>query len=163
MNQPDPILEVAFGMLGLVLVMFVHGAGIRLINRHYSAAWVKVRPVTAHWRINLLLAVVITAFAVVHLVETLIWAVPIHRLGILPTLRDSFYYVLESYTTLGDGTVALPEPWRLVGPMIAMSGLFTFGWTGSVLVGIMNQFSELDRQRARRHQGIGQPGDDGHA
>ena len=30
-----------------------------------------------------------------------------------------------------------------------MSGLFTFGWTGSVLVSIMTEFGRLDRSRAR--------------
>jgi hypothetical protein len=33
-----------------------------------------------------------------------------------------------------------------------MSGLFTFGWTGSVLVGIMTEFGQLDRNRARRRE-----------
>ena len=49
-------------------------------------------------------------------------------------MRDSYYFVLESYTTLGEGNVTLPDRWRLLGPIIGMSGLFTFGWTGSVLV-----------------------------
>ncbi len=92
------------------------------------------------------------AFAVTHLVETLIWAVPIHRLGMIPDLRNAYYYVLESYTTLGEGAVSLPDQWQLIGPIIAMSGLFTFGWTGSVLVGIMTEYGQLDRSRARRRQ-----------
>ena len=29
-----------------------------------------------------------------------------------------------------------------------MSGLFTFGWTGSVLVSIMNEFGKLDTAQA---------------
>jgi hypothetical protein len=56
--------------------------------------------------------------------------------------------VLESYTTLGEGSVELPERWRLIGPIIAISGLFTFGWTGSLLVSIMTDFNKLDRDRA---------------
>jgi hypothetical protein len=28
-----------------------------------------------------------------------------------------------------------------------MAGLFTFGWTGSVLVGIMSEFGRWDRNR----------------
>jgi hypothetical protein len=41
-----------------------------------------------------------------------------------------------------------------------MSGLFTFGWTGSVLVGIMTEFGQLDRNRARkREKAEGAPGD----
>jgi hypothetical protein len=154
LNNPSPLLEVAIGTVGLVVVMFFHGIGVRFINRHYSSHWVRVDATTPHWRVNLLLAAVIMAFALVHLVETLIWAVPIHRMGMIPNLRDAYYYVLESYTTLGEGSVSLPEPWRLVGPIIAMSGLFTFGWTGSVLVGIMTEYSQLDRSRARRRQKV---------
>lgn len=58
--------------------------------------------------------------------------------------------MLESYTTLGEGSVTLPERWRLIGPIIAMSGLFTFGWTGSVLVNVMTEFGKLDRGQARK-------------
>jgi hypothetical protein len=159
LTDPSPVLEVVIGTIGLVVVMFFHGLGLRFINRRYSAVWVRVGADTPHWRVNLLLAGVIAAFAVVHLVETLIWAVPMQRLGIIPNLRDSYYFVLESYTTLGEGPVTLPAQWRLVGPMIAMSGLFTFGWTGSVLVGVMTEYSRLDRSRARRAE-QGQAGTD---
>ena len=41
--------------------------------------------------------------SLLHLVETLLWAVPITGDGIIPSLRDSYYFVLESYTTLGEG------------------------------------------------------------
>ena len=70
----------------------------------------------------------------------------------IPSLRDSYFFVLESYTTLGGGNVALPDQWRLVGPMIGMSGIFTFGWTGSVLVTIMNELGKLDRTQATKDQ-----------
>jgi hypothetical protein len=30
-----------------------------------------------------------------------------------------------------------------------MSGLFTFGWAGSVLVSVMTEFGKLDRARAK--------------
>ena len=36
-------------------------------------------------------------------------------------MRDSYYYVLENYTTLYEGAVSLPDRWRLIGPIIAMS------------------------------------------
>ena len=97
-----------------------------------------------------MLATAIAALSLLHFLETLLWAVPIQAPGMIPSLRDSYYFVLESYTTLGEGTVQLPDQWRLIGPIIAMSGLFTFGWTGSVLVSIMTEFGKLDRSRARR-------------
>ena len=42
----------------------------------------------------------------------------------------------------------MPETWRLAGPMIAISGLFTFSWTGSVLVYVMTEIG-------RRHTKVG--------
>ena len=75
---------------------------------------------------------------------------PISRAGIIPSLRDSYYFVLDRYTTLGEDGLKLGERWRLIGPIIAMSGLFTFGWTGSVLVSIMGELGRLDRVRARK-------------
>jgi hypothetical protein len=158
LENPSPILELIAGTVGLIVIIFVHGVGIRMINRRFNDAWVRMTPSTAHWRVNLLLVVVIGALAILHLLETMIWAAPLHSLGVIPSLRDSYYYVLESYTTLGEGNVALPDAWRLVGPIIAMSGLFTVGWTGSVLVSIMTDSGRLDRQRAeRRRRGDREP------
>jgi hypothetical protein len=147
-----PILEVVFGTAVLIAIIIIHGTALRFINRWFSTSWVRVTPESSHWRVNALLAVVIGAFTLVHLAETLIWSLPIYGLGMLSNMRDSYFFVLESYTTLGEGNVALPDQWRLVGPMIGMSGLFTFGWTGSVLVSIMNEFGKLDRTQAHAQE-----------
>jgi hypothetical protein len=134
----------------VIAIIIVHGVGIRTINQRFSKSWVHVSNTTPHWRVNLLLAVTIGSLAVLHFVETLLWAAPVSLMGLIPSMRDSYYFVLESYTTLGEGTVRLPDGWRLIGPIMAMSGLFTFGWTGSVLVSIMTEFGKLDRGRAKK-------------
>jgi Ion channel len=148
----DPFVEVAFGTAVLILIIIIHGVAMRSINRRFSGAWVRVTPATSQWRVNSLLALVVGALTFVHLAETLVWALPIVWLGMLSSMRDSYFFVLESYTTLGEGDVSLPEEWRLVGPMIGMSGLFTFGWTGSVLVSIMNEYGRRDRTEASEDQ-----------
>jgi Ion channel len=149
LSAPEPLLEIAVGTLILIVVIFVHGAGIRAINQRFSQSWVHVNSTTPHWRLNLLLAMTIASLTALHFAETLIWAVPISVRGFIPSMRDSYYYVLQSYTTLGQGNISLPDRWRLIGPIIAISGLFTFGWTGSVLVSIMTEFNKLDRARAK--------------
>lgn len=152
-----PVLEIIVGLVGMVVVIFVHGMGIRRITQRFATLWVRVTPRTPAWRVDLYLVRAVGTLAILHLGETLVWAVPIQLGGIIPSMRDSYYYVLESYTTLGEGTVQLPEHWRLLGPIIAMSGVFTFGWTGSVLVGIMVEFSKYDRIRAGLRNGKPDP------
>jgi hypothetical protein len=150
---PDPpLLEVPIGLAMLVLVILVHGFSLRVIARRFSWAWSRVSVNTAHWRINLLLASVVGTLALVHLAETLIFAAPLYAFGVFDDMRDSYFYVLESYTTLGEGGLKLPDQWRLLGPIIAMAGLFTFGWTGSVLVSIMSQVGKFDTEQA--HEAI---------
>jgi hypothetical protein len=150
LSAHEPVLEIVFGTLVMIVIIFIHGAGIRIINLCFSASWVHVNDTTSHWRLNLLLAMTIGSLAALHFAETLVWAIPVFLTGWIPSMRDSYYYVLESYTTLGEGTVSLPDRWRLIGPIIAMSGLFTFGWTASALVNIMTEFGKLDKVRARR-------------
>ncbi|MDQ6436468.1 ion channel [Mesorhizobium sp. LHD-90] len=149
LSAPNPVLEIVLGTITLIVIIFVHGAGIRTINQRFSKAWVLVDHATPLWRINLLLALAIGALTVLHFAETLLWSIPLSTLGLIPSMRDSYYFVLQSYTTLGEGNVSLPDQWRLIGPVIAMSGLFTFGWTAGVLVTIMTEFGKLDRVRAR--------------
>jgi hypothetical protein len=152
--DPLPLLEVAVGLAILTFIITIHGAGLRTIYRHFSRSWVSVSARGSYWRINATLAVAVTALAVLHLLETLAWSLPIWAGGLLPNLRDSYFYVLEAYTTLGEGSLTLPQQWRLIGPIIAMSGLFTFGWTGSVLVNIMNEFGKFDKSEARNEQSL---------
>jgi hypothetical protein len=152
LSAPNPVFEIVLGTLIMIAIIFVHGVGIRTINQRFSKSWIQMNSATPHWRINLLLAFTIGSLATLHFAETLLWAAPVFLMGWIPSMRDSYYFVLESYTTLGEGSVSLPDRWRLIGPIIAMSGLFTFGWTGSVLVSIMTEFGRLDRARAKKAQ-----------
>ncbi|TPE50445.1 two pore domain potassium channel family protein [Amaricoccus solimangrovi] len=145
-----PYLEFAFGVLGLIFVIFIHGVGVRRIARWFSARWARIGPGAGQWSVNLLFASVIAALVLLHLVETLAVALVLTAARIIPVFRDAYYYALESYTTLGSTLVAAPEGWRLTGPLIAMAGLFTFGWTASVLVSVMTDISRLDRAEAVR-------------
>ena len=150
LSATNPVFEIVLGTLIMIVIIFVHGVGIRAVNQRFSKSWIHMNSASPHWRINLLLAFTIGCLAALHFVETLLWATPVSLMGLIPSMRDSYYFVLESYTTLGEGTVSLPDRWRLIGPIMAMSGLFTFGWTGSVLVSIMTEFGKLDRVRAKK-------------
>ena len=90
------------------------------------------------------------SLAELHLVVTLMWARPIWWSELIPGMRDSYYFVLENYTTLGDNSVSLPKAWRLIGPVIALSGLFNFGWTASVFVNMLHDVGAMDCAQIRR-------------
>jgi hypothetical protein len=144
------LLQIALGIAILVVVVFIHGAGIRRISRYFSGRWVHITTETPHWRVNLLFGSVIAQLVIVHLIEMMVWALPIYWLNLIPELSAAAFFAAETYTTLGEGVVRLPQNWRQLGPIIAVSGLFTFGWTSSVLVYVMTQFGKLDTHHAER-------------
>ena len=147
--SPGFFVEIGVGLAFLVITIAVHGWCLGTISGRFSSRFHRFTPETPTWRISFLVSITITYLAVTHLVETLIWAVPIWQFGVIPNFRDAYFVVLEAYTTLGAGNISLPEPWRLGGPLIAISGLFTFSWTGSVLVYVM---TETSRRKALREQ-----------
>lgn len=147
--EPNPFTELGFATLVLVLVIVVHGACLGRVSKIFSTRFALYTPRTPRWRVNVLMSVTIALLVMIHLFETFLWTVPIWHLRMIPNLRDAYYYVLEAYTTLGEGTVTLPNQWRLAGPVIAISGLFTFGWTSSVLVYVMSQIGKLHSETTR--------------
>lgn len=147
---PSPFEELGLGLLVLIVVITFHGWAMARVNGTFNRELVRLADHTPDWRYSLLTALGIGLLAITHLVETLIWSVPIRGLGILTTMRDTYYFVLESYTTLGASAIELPEAWRLLGPMIAISGLFTFSWTGSVLVYIVTETARHQRDVGKR-------------
>jgi hypothetical protein len=145
-TQPGVFAEIGLGIAYLVVIIAVHGWCLGAISKSFSSRWKRITARTSPWRVQLLVGVTIALLALTHFFETLIWTLPIWKMEAIPNFRDAYYYVLEAYTTLGEGNIALPDHWRLAGPIIAISGLFTFSWTGSVLVYVMTETS----RRARR-------------
>ncbi len=145
----NPVVELAIATLILVPVIVVHGWLLGRTSKVFSTHFALYSPATERWRVTVLVGLTISALVFIHLLETLLWTVPLLWLGILDNFRDAYYYVLEAYTTLGEGTLYLPDQWRLVGPVIAISGLFTFGWTASVLVYVMGETGKLHAERSK--------------
>jgi hypothetical protein len=145
----NPIVELALATLILIPIIVVHGWCLGRVSKLFSTRFALYTPSTPGWRISVLTSSTIALLVIIHLVETVLWTIPLISLGMIASFRDAYYYVLEAYTTLGEGTIALPDEWRLMGPVIAISGLFTFGWTGSILVYVMTQIGKLHAERSK--------------
>jgi hypothetical protein len=145
----DPLIELGLATVVLVIIIVLHGYLLGRASKFFSVRHALYTPATPRWRASWLTGITIAMLVAIHLFETVLWTVPILQFDILGNFSDAYYYVLETYTTLGEGNLTLPTQWRLVGPVIAISGLFTFGWTASVLVYVMNESGKLQADRIR--------------
>lgn len=140
--------EIAVGIFILIITILMHGAGMRAITRQFGTLLDRSKPQPARLREDLMLGAAVGALAVLHLLETLVWTLPIYLGGLIPDPGDSYYFVMQSYTTLGDSNISLPAQWRLLEPIIAMSGMLTFGWTAAVLVSLMTEYARHEMLRS---------------
>jgi hypothetical protein len=85
-----------------------------------------------------------------HLLEVFAIAVVLYLIHAQPTLRTAFYFTGETYTTVGFGDVLLPASWRQLALFMAMSGLFSFGWSTGVLVYIVGKTYEAQFSHLRK-------------
>jgi hypothetical protein len=149
MDTLHPLVEIALGAVLLVASLLIHGAGMYAVQARHAAY--RVRPRTGKFARQTMLSVLILMMVATHIAEIMAWGVTLTAAGGIATLRDAYYYASVTYTTLGYGEATLPRAWQMLAPMIAMSGVFAFGWTTGVLVNVVAMMhSDEARERGER-------------
>jgi len=135
--QVIPAADVAFGGGMLLLIVIIHAAGVRLVTDHvaHRTRVIMLRP--RIWRADVLMASSVFMLLALHLAETVVWASSLVYGGLVASWRAAGFFAGNTYTTVGYGNFVLAPGWEMLAPIIAISGLFTFGWSGSVLVDIV--------------------------
>ena len=77
-----------------------------------------------------------------HLAEIAIWAFFYHWRGAMPDLTSAFYFSAVTYTTTGYGDLVLPESWRLVGGVEALTGILMCGWSTGFFFAVLSRLLE---------------------
>jgi hypothetical protein len=143
LQQIVPVPDLVFGGTLLVAVVILHGFLMRWVQAHVVRREQRLKLSPVEWKADLVMASAIFALLAALLVEIVIWAAALKYGRLFPTWASAAYYAANTYTTLGYGTRMLPEQWQMVGPIMAISGLFTFGWTGSVLVDVVGRLGRI--------------------
>ena len=145
MDQVTPVVEIALGTVPLIASLFLHGAGMGIVQKMFETGALPRYRDRGHARAYF--AAMVVLMVATHLAEIFMWSAVLVSVEAVTVFRDAFYYVAGTYTTLGYGEGTLPREWRLLAPMIAISGLFAFGWTTGTLFNIVTQASALRAER----------------
>ena len=143
LTQIMPAADLVLGGCMLLLVMLVHATGVRSVTGHVlrRSALILARP--AAWRADLLMSGAVFWLLGLHVVEIVLWAAVLVYSGLVHDWRAAGFFAGNTYTTVGYGNFILPNGWHMLAPIIAMSGLFTFGWSGSVLVDLVGRCQKI--------------------
>jgi hypothetical protein len=142
-SEVMPAADLFLGGVMLVFIMLVHTAGVRATSNHVlrRSGVLMARP--SRWRADLLMSGMVFALLGLHLFEMFAWAASLVYSGLVPDWRMAGFFAGNTYTTIGYGNFVLPDGWKMLAPIIAISGLFTFGWSGSVLVDLIGRCQKI--------------------
>jgi hypothetical protein len=84
-----------------------------------------------------------------HLGEISVWALYYFAKGAIGDLQAAFYFSAVTYTTTGYGDLVLPEAWRLVGGVEALTGILMCGWSTGFLFAVVSRIYPAAPQPGR--------------
>jgi hypothetical protein len=134
-----PVADMLFGGAMLVLIMLVHATGVRAVTSRVVHRSQRILQRPAMWRADMLMSEGVFMLLALHVLEIFLWASALVYTGLIASWRVAGFFSGNTYTTVGYGSVVLPSGWEMLTPLIAISGLFTFGWSGSVLVDLVRR------------------------
>ena len=149
MDDAQVYVEVGLGAALLVGALLIHGFGMYLTELRFEANL--RRGMRSRLALQGALGVMILMLMLTHLLEIYAWGTMLYVIGAVANTRDAIYFASACYTTLGFGEHVLPDNWRLLAPIMAMSGMFAFGWTTGVLVTLVARGHSLVQAARSRH------------
>lgn len=131
--------QLLAGLLLLVLMVVIHGAGIVGATRLLR---LEDRTLRAHRAgakaFRLLTSIALCIFAL-HLLEIGIFAFFYLAVDALQTVESALYFSMSAYSTLGHPDLNFPDDWRLVGAVEGLIGFLLIGWSTAVFIADMNK------------------------
>ena len=77
-----------------------------------------------------------------HLIEITVWALLYAWKGAMPDVQSALYFSAVTYTTTGYGDLVLPQEWRLVGAIEALTGILMCGWSTGFFFAVVGRMDE---------------------
>ena len=68
-----------------------------------------------------------------HLCQIYIWGLALNLYGVIDNMHQAMVYAGSTYTTVGFITDPLQTDWQLLSVIMAVSGLFAFGWSTAII------------------------------
>lgn len=158
LTEVMPVPDFFFGGGMLMLIVLIHAAGLRVLANRFEKRVQTLGIMHSTWRPDVLMGWVVFLMLLLHLVEIWVWAAALVYSGLVDNWRAAGFFAANTYTTVGYGNFLLPDGWHMLAPIIAISGLFTLGWTGSVLVEIVRRCQEIRTAAYKARAGKGRRG-----
>src|SRR5262245_60250731 len=104
----------------MALSVTIHAAGLAAVLKRLRRV---AEQISGFWALTWLFILIAGWIVLLHLVEIAVWAVFYVWKDAMVDLPTSLYFSAVTYTTTGYGDLVLPEAWRLIGGIEALTGI----------------------------------------
>ena len=131
--------QLLWALALMALSVTIHAGGVTAALRR-----LRRRPETTpgFWRVTWLFIVVAAWMILLHLMEIGAWAALYVWKGAMSDMVSAFYFSMVTYTTTGYGDLVLPQEWRLLGGVEALTGILMAGWSTGFFFALVARFHQ---------------------
>ena len=122
----------AIGLTAAVTCLKGRSAAIE--GNFWLATWVLI--LVAGWAV------------LMHLLQIAVWACFYTWIRGMPDLSTAFYFSAVTYTTTGYGDLVLPQQWRVIGGIEALTGILMCGLSTGLFFAVFAKIFGLNRGNA---------------
>jgi voltage-gated potassium channel Kch len=131
------LARLVIAWLLMALCVILHALGTTLALRTFGRRIATVQ--ARFWRSTWYLVRVAGSIILLHLLEIAAWAFFYRQSGAIADFHSSLYFSVVTYTTTGYGDVLLPDEWRLVGGVEALTGILLSGWSAAFFFSVVSR------------------------
>jgi hypothetical protein len=134
-----------WGLSLIVLTMAIHAAAVVVMAWASMSIRARLEPRSLNLlQVVLILVCLIGVFglllAILHGVESGIWAAAYLWLGALNSALDALLFSVDSMTTRGASGLTLPSHWQMMGALEAVDGMLLFGISTAFVFAVLQAY-----------------------
>jgi hypothetical protein len=130
------ITKLLIALTLMALCVVIHAAGLAGVVRRSRG---KRESQLGYWKRTWLFVYLAAWIILLHLIEIIAWALYYLRRGAFDELQSALYFSAVTYTTTGYGDLVLPEEWRLLGGVEALTGILMCGWSTGFFFAVVSR------------------------
>jgi Ion channel len=139
-------LLVAWALV--VITVSTHAAGLTVLIKVLLKPMAD--PPSRFWAITRLLVKVTWYLILIHLADVMVWGLFYWWQDCLPDAESAFYFSGVTYTTTGYGELVLKEPWRVLAPIEALTGILMCGLSAGFFFALVSRIFTQHPEMADR-------------
>ena len=122
------------GCLVLVLCLVIHAVFVLFVSVRSKKIIKDFTAEKKHLKAQLFFLIGIIILLASHLLQIYIWGLALYLFEIIKNEHEAMVYAGSTYTTVGFVSDPLPMQWQLLSVIMAVSGLFAFGWSTAIML-----------------------------